>query len=71
MTQRYFNHFAAINLVYPADQREHYERFCQTGARSSVDRSPFPRMVDFLVCRSFNCCREKNEAERSLKSRPV
>ena len=47
MTQRYFNHFAAINLVYPADQREHYERFCQTGARSSVDRSPFPRMVDF------------------------
>ena len=47
MTQRYFNHFAGINLVYPADQREYYERFCQTGARSSVDRSPFPRMVDF------------------------
>ena len=47
MTQRYFNHFAGINLVYPAEQREHYEKFCQTGARSSVDRSPFPRMVDF------------------------
>ena len=46
MTQRYFNHFAGINLVYPAEQREHYEKFCQTGARSSVDRSPFPRMVD-------------------------
>ena len=46
MTQRYFNHFAGINLVYPAEQRELYEKFCQTGARSSVDRSPFPRMVD-------------------------
>ena len=46
MTQRYFNHFAGINLVYPAEQREDYERFCQTGARSSIDRSPFPRMVD-------------------------
>ena len=46
MTQRYFNHFAGINLVYPAEQREHYERFCQTGSRSSIDRNPFPRMVD-------------------------
>ena len=46
MAQRYFNHFAGINLVYPAEQKEYYERFCQTGARSSVDRSPFPRMVD-------------------------
>ena len=46
MTQRYFNHFAGLNLVYPAEQKEHYERFCQTGTRSSIDRSPFPRMVD-------------------------
>ena len=46
MTQRYFNHFAGINLVYPAEQREHYERFCQTGNSASIDRSPFPRMVD-------------------------
>ena len=47
MPERYFNHFANINLVYPIDQRQHYERYCQTGGRSSVDRSPFPRMVDF------------------------
>ncbi len=46
MTQRYFNHFAGINLVYLLEHREHYEKFCQTSARSSVDRSPFPRMVD-------------------------
>ena len=47
MPERYFNHFASINLVYPIDQREYYERYCQTGGRSSVDRTPFPRMVDF------------------------
>lgn len=44
MPQQYFNHFAGINLVYPIDQREYYERFCQPGA--AEDRSPFPRMVD-------------------------
>ena len=44
MPQQYFNHFAGVNLVYPVDQREYYERFCQPGA--TEDRSPFPRMVD-------------------------
>lgn len=44
MPQQYFNHFAGVNLIYPIDQREYYERFCQPG--DSEDRSPFPRMVD-------------------------
>lgn len=44
MSEQYFNPFAAMNLVYPVEQRDDYERYCQPGA--SVDRSPFPRMVD-------------------------
>ena len=46
MTQRYYNPFANIELIYPVEQRQHYERYCQTGIRASVDESPFPRMVD-------------------------
>ena len=46
MTQRYYNPFANIELVYPVEQRQYYERYCQTGTRASVDESPFPRMVD-------------------------
>ena len=47
MTQRYFNHFAAINLVYPIEQREYYETYCASNPNSTTDRKPFPRMVDF------------------------
>ncbi|MCY4384870.1 MAG: hypothetical protein OXE44_17190 [Nitrospinae bacterium] len=47
MNQRYHNPFAGIDLVAPIEQREAYDRFCQTGGRTVIDRSPFPRMVDF------------------------
>ena len=47
MTQRYFNHFASINLVYPDEQREYYETYCASNPNSTTDRKPFPRMVDF------------------------
>ena len=47
MTQRYFNHFAGINLVYPLEQREYYETYCASNPNSTTDRKPFPRMVDF------------------------
>ena len=47
MTQQYFNPFSAIYLVYPKDQSDYYQQYCQgTGTRASIDRSPFPRMVD-------------------------
>ncbi len=46
MTQRYYNPVAGNYLVYPVDQREYYDRFCQTGNRPPTDRKPFPRMVD-------------------------
>lgn len=48
MTQRYYNPFAGINLVYPEDQREYYDRFCQQG-QPPTDRKPFPRMVDMWI----------------------
>ena len=47
MTQRYHNPFAGIDLLAPIDQREVYDRYCQTGGRAVIDQSPFPRMVDF------------------------
>ena len=47
MSQRYHNPFAGIDLVAPIEQREDYDLFCQTGGRTVIDRSPFPRMVDF------------------------
>ena len=46
MTQRYPNPFAAINLVYPIEQRQDYERYCRRSNRESISKSPFPRMVD-------------------------
>lgn len=47
MTQRYHNPFAGIDLIAPAEQRESYDRYCQTAGRAVIDQSPFPRMVDF------------------------
>ena len=48
MTQKYYNPFAGIDLVAPVEQRDVYDRYCQRpGVRTTVDQSPFPRMVDF------------------------
>ena len=46
MTSRYYNPFASSQLVYPEEQREHYQRYCATGAGRDADERPFPRMVD-------------------------
>ena len=46
MTQRYHNPFAGIDLIVPIEQRDVYDRYCQTGGRAVIDQSPFPRMVD-------------------------
>jgi len=47
MTQRYHNPFSGIDLIVPIEQRDVYDRYCQTGGRAVIDQSPFPRMVDF------------------------
>lgn len=47
MTQRYYNPFAGLDLIAPTEQREAYDRYCQTAGRAVIDHSPFPRMVDF------------------------
>ena len=46
MTQRYHNPFAGIDLIAPIEQRDLYDRYCQTAGRAVIDQSPFPRMVD-------------------------
>lgn len=47
MAQRYHNPFAGLDLIAPVEQRDFYDRYCQTGGHAVVDKSPFPRMVDF------------------------
>ena len=47
MTQRYHNPFAGMDLLAPVEQRDVYNRYCQTRGRDRINRSPFPRMVDF------------------------
>lgn len=45
--QRYHNPFASVELLAPIEQRDVYDRYCQTGGNTVIDQSPFPRMVDF------------------------
>ncbi len=47
MPDRYHNPFAGVDLIAPIEQRDAYDRYCQTGGRAIIDQSPFPRMVDF------------------------
>ena len=69
MTQRYFNHFAGINLVYPVDQREYYETYCAPNPNSTTDRKPFPRMVDFwFAALSFAAGKKLKPVELSGQS---
>lgn len=47
MAQQYHNPFAGIDLVAPSDQHhDYYRRYCNPGRWTSIDGSPFPRMID-------------------------
>ena len=46
MVQKFHNPFAGLDLIAPIDQRDVYDRYCQSGGRAIIDHSPFPRMVD-------------------------
>ena len=60
MTQRYYNPFTNIDLIYPLEQREYYERYCQTStSRPAIDKVPFPRMVDLWFAGLAIAAREK------------
>ncbi|MDE0315858.1 MAG: hypothetical protein OXM61_13210 [Candidatus Poribacteria bacterium] len=47
MTEQYHNPFANMDLIAPIEHRDFYDWYCQTGGNTTVDQSPFPRMVDF------------------------
>lgn len=50
MADRYYNPFQAIDISVPEEFRNEFAQYCQTrteGGRINIDRSPFPRMVDF------------------------
>ena len=46
MTQSIHNPFAGIPLLYPRDQQPYYRQYCRSAEGTTVDRSPFRRMVD-------------------------
>lgn len=46
MADRYFNPFQAIDINVPVEFHEAFTRYCQTGGKTVIDQSPFPRMVD-------------------------
>ncbi|MHA1630442.1 MAG: hypothetical protein ACTSVS_09675 [Candidatus Heimdallarchaeota archaeon] len=53
MVDRYYNPFQGIDISVPEQYREFFSRYCQTATKTSIDESPFPRMVDlwfFSVC---------------------
>jgi hypothetical protein len=47
MADQFYNPFQGIDVSVPEQYREDFNRYCQTsGAKSIIDQSPFPRMVD-------------------------
>jgi hypothetical protein len=49
MSRRHYNPFQAVDITMPVSYKDVFARYCQTGmdgARSGIDESPFPRMVD-------------------------
>jgi hypothetical protein len=46
MADRYFNPFQGIDINVPVELHEAFTRYCQTGGNTTLDQSPFPRMVD-------------------------
>jgi hypothetical protein len=46
MAERYYNPFQGMDISVPEEFRDTFARYCRTGGRSSIDQSPFPRMVD-------------------------
>ncbi|MCG9132781.1 hypothetical protein J5I95_13970 [Candidatus Poribacteria bacterium] len=48
MNQQYNNPFQNMQIISLKTQQEDYDEYCQSGKpRVSVERSPFPRKVDF------------------------
>jgi hypothetical protein len=46
MSDRYFNPFQGIDINVPVELHETFTRYCQTSGNTTLDQSPFPRMVD-------------------------
>jgi hypothetical protein len=46
MVEPYFNPFQGIDVSVPVELHDAFPRYCQTGGSSSIEQSPFPRMVD-------------------------
>ncbi len=46
MADRYYNPFQSSDLTVPVELHESFTRYCQTAGNTTIDQSPFPRMVD-------------------------
>ena len=63
MADRYFNPFQAIDINVPAEFHEAFTRYSQSGGNTSIDESPFPRMVDLWFLSVCVAAREKLEPQ--------
>ncbi len=61
MAKQYHNPFSNIDLIYPTGQSDDYLLYCQTGKYKSIERSPFPRMVDLWFAGLSIAARKKLE----------
>lgn len=59
MADRYFNPFQAIDINVPVEFHEALTGYSQSGGSTSIDESPFPRMIDFWFLALCVAAREK------------
>ena len=59
MNQQYHNPFAGSDLIAPIEHRNFYDWYCLRGGVTSIDQSPFPRMIDFWFASLSFAAREK------------
>ena len=70
MTQSIHNPFAGIPLLYPRDQQPYYHEYCRSSGGTSVDRSPFRRMVDMWFA-GLSLAARYELAPETLSGRPT
>ncbi len=68
MADRYFNPFQAIDINVPVEFHEAFTRYSQSGGSTSMDESPFPRMIDLWFLSVCVAGRENLEPQDIGKS---
>ena len=70
MVQQYHNPFASTDLLVPSEQHGFYHQYCQRIGDTSIDHSPFPRMVDLWFA-GLSLAARKQLKQTKLGRKPV